>query len=424
MSTLEALRAAVTTSDSNIIRSALAAYLKDGSDSLASGEVFKQEPLESYCGNYRQDGKDVGVEASVCSKIITDCVSGKDAGTCSAALSSIVANKSLANGIKNMNGEMARKIVATLGIKLNVQQPVASWLAEMAKTDVGASKSISDNAALMTIITNFVTLAMNPAMNPESIEFSRRRVQLLSAIPARTPRILYESSGKQSGGGSVFTTNTYNQYSDSLRQYISMQNGGNHMHTKVYNEFSNIYNTFVNNLLKQGKKIDDNDDKTIRRTLDELKSLENKLGKVVVYISKYEHVRNNFGLEGELDKNPVTMNLLEELNGKYKELKEKHSVKAGRFLSIADALNLVADNKKLRAEVDELKRIVKPSAPKDPVGSLFESRAAAPSSGLAVTAAPSSGPAAASSSGSMFNPFDTPTALPAPTAGSSKYYSY
>ena len=424
MSTLSNLSSALGSNDNDAIRNALSAYLKDESVNPPTSTYLKPETLENQCGSYSKNGKDEGVDASVCKKILTDCVAGKDSSTCSVALREIVATNALASGIKNMNGEMARNIVKTLNIDLNSANPVNDWVSRM---PVDAGKTIGENGALMTIITNFVNLAKNPTVDPRSIEFSRRRVVAISSLPPRTPRVYITKGGSQNGGGSVIAANTYQQYSDSLKTFVAMQNGGSAHHSKVYDEFSNIYNTFVNSLRNQGKQIDENDDRTIRRTLDDLKSVEHKLGKVVSYISKYEELKSRPELKEELATNPVTVDLLESLNKKYKELKEKHSLKSGKFLSITDALNKIVNLEQENAELRGSKASEsKPAASKpSPIFSspVAASPLAVAASPLDVAASPLAVAASASTLGASISPLFAPTRQPS-TGSANKYYSY
>jgi len=414
MSSLTSLRNALSSQDENQIRSALSAYLKEDYNNDPNTSVWTQpEPINQQCGIE-------GVDASVCAEIISDCLAG-DSTKCTNTLQRIVASGKLAGGIKNMNGEMARKIINILGIRSNSSSPIQDWINSLGS----AGQDIANNGPLMTIISSFVTYAQNPLTPTSSLNFSRNRVALLASpgIPVRIPRFV-ASGGAGQTGGSISTFNTYQQYADSLRTYVSMQNGGNPHHTKVYDEFSSMYNSFVDSLKNKGKKIDDNDDATIRRTLDELRSVETKLGKVVSYISKYEDLQRVPEFKDELAKNPVTVDLLAELNRKYSELKAKHQSKSARFISWTDALNKIMEQE---GEINELKARV---------GAPAERASSGPAPMFPPVSASVSAPASVTGASAMFPasaPAPAPASASAPASGNAaaptgstinKYYSY
>lgn len=345
MSTLSQLKTALGSRDTEQIRYALSAYLKE--DVRASSDLLRPEPIEQSCGT--------GVDANVCASVITSCLEGGNVGQCVNTLESISAN--LKGGIKGMNSELAFKVCKSLGVELNAKNPYAEWISRIQVADNDAAVKIAKNSVLGQIIGSFIVAAQNPLVDSKSFDFTQKRIALSSTIKTRTPRM---TARVQSGGGmSRSSFNKYIQYADSLKTVVAMRGGaGQPILNKTYDELANIYNNFVNSLRAQDKQIDANDNERIRQLLSELKYTEEKLMKVVQYIAKYNEVRNHPSFKDELAASPVTASLLEDLNKKYEALQEKQKKKVFNFLSISDALN------KAISDVEEIKeKLNRPSGP-------------------------------------------------------------
>jgi hypothetical protein len=339
MSSLESLKSSLRTASDPT--AALAAYLK-ASVPVASGELFKEKPFERKCGE--------GVSASECKGIIDQCLAG-DSTTCKQLLADIVNNPNranvLADGIKGMDGRMARQVCKTLGIDYNLPHAVNTWIGDLMSKDSAAGLAIKNNTPLMDIIQSFAVAAANPELNSKSLAFSRAKAAM-SVLPImpRIPRNYQPQSGGGflTGGGRniKLVANTYEQYTDSLKRLASMSGGGAELN-KTHDEIANIYNSFVFSLQARGKQIDKNDNERIRHEIDKLRLIEEKLSKVVTYIARYNALLNSEDKEvrGLVASGVITEDLLEQLNVKYEELKKKHEKKSYGIMSITDAINKV-----------------------------------------------------------------------------------
>ena len=365
------LQQALSRGDSEEIRYALSAFLKK--DVRASSQVLRPEPINSQCGTT--------VDAQTCKSILSNCLENSNMNKCIDNLESIKNN--LSNGFTGMNSTLALDVCKTLGINLNVPNPKEEWISRIEVADAAAAKKIAVNQTLQNIIHNFIVAAQNPLVDSKSYEFTQRRIQLSSTIRPRTPRGLIT---RQTGGGDseTYIFNRYIQYADSLKSIVSMTGGGAQpILNETYDELANIYNNFVNHLKAQGKQVEDSDNERIRQLLSELKYTEEKLRKVVIYIARYNEVRNNPVFKDELNRNPVTATLLEDLTKKYETLQAKQKKKVYNFLSISDVLNKAVN---LEDKVDEILERIGPkgsSAPSAP-------SSGSPSSGSLVPVARSS----------------------------------
>jgi len=347
-SELTSLKSALASArgDDSSIQAALAAYLKKAVPS-ASGQIFEEQPFARKCGE--------GVSADECKAIIDNCVSGnaEDQEKCKSFLSDFVRDhagrgKALADGIKGMDGRMARNVCGTLGIDYNNPNGLDAWMRDLMSKSGSAAVAINSNAPLMDIIKSFVVAASNPSINSKSLEFSRRKASLSAVlpIPARTPRTYEHKSDSAflTGGGRnvKLVANTYEQYTDSLKRLASMSGGGAELN-RTHDEIANIYNSFVYSLKAKGKEIDSNDNLKIRHEIDKLRAIEEKLSKVVTYITRYNALLNSSDkdVQGLVANGTITVDLLEKLNVKYEELKKKHEKKSYGIISITDAINKV-----------------------------------------------------------------------------------
>jgi chromosome segregation ATPase len=273
--------------------------------------------------------------------------------------------KALADGIKGMDGRMARQVCQTLGINFDLPNAVDVWMRDLLASDATSAKAINSNAPLMDIIKSFAVAAANPALNSKSLAFSRVKAAMtVLPIPVRTPRTYEHKSDTFTGGGRnvKLVANTYEQYTDSLKRLASMSGGGAELN-KTHDEIANIYNSFVYSLQAKGKQIDNNDHLKIRHEIDKLRALEEKLSKVVIYITRYNALLNSSDPEIQrlVSNGTINVDLLENLNNKYEELKKKHEKKSYGIMSITDAINKVlsaADS--VKADVASLKECLGP----------------------------------------------------------------
>ena len=364
MSELSSLKTAIASSRSEQeIQNALASYLKKTVPNSSSELLKGVTTLNKQCGP--------GVDAEECKAIIDQCISGdvSNQARCKQVLSDLVTNpsrqKALADGIKGMDGRMARQVCKTLSIDYELPNAVDTWVKNLLVTDATAARAIKDNAPLMDIITSFVVAAANPLLNPKSLGFSKMKAAMsVLPIPTRTPRTYEHKSDAFTGGGNKVNliANTYEQYTDSLKRLASMSGGGAELN-KTHDEIANIYNSFVYSLRANGKEIDSNDNLKIRHELDKLRAIEEKLSKVVIYITRYNALLNSSDKEVQqlIAKGTIDVNLLEQLNVKYEELKKRHEKKSYGIISITDAINKVlsaADS--VRADVASMKECLGP----------------------------------------------------------------
>jgi hypothetical protein len=326
------------------LQSALSAFLKKEVP-VPTSQFLKEQPYERKCGE--------GVNAEECKAIIDQCLSGdkRDQNNCKAVLADLVNDPSrqkvLADGIKGMDGRMARSVCKTLGINFDLPNAVDVWMGNLNTQNSSAATAIKDNSPLMDIIRSFAVAAANPALNTKSLAFSRAKAAMsVLPIPVRTPRT-YEhksDSGFLIGGGRnvKLVANTYEQYTDSLKRLASMSGGGAELN-RTHDEIANIYNSFVYSLQARGKQIDNDDHLKIRHEIDKLRAIEDKLSKVVSYITRYNALLNSSDPEIRklVDVGKINVDLLHQLNGKYDELKKKHVKKTYGIMSITDAINKV-----------------------------------------------------------------------------------
>jgi hypothetical protein len=272
-------------------------------------------------------------------------------GTCKASLDQLVNDPSrrnvLADGIKGMDGRMAREVCKTLGIDYNLPHAVNTWIGDLMSKDSSAGLAIKNNTPLMDIIQSFAVAAANPALNSKSLAFSRAKAAMsVLPIPVRVPRTYEQKSDSPflTGGGRniKLVANTYEQYTDSLKRLASMSGGGAELN-RTHDEIANIYNSFVFSLQARGKQIAENDNIKIRHEIDKLRLIEEKLSKVVTYIARYNALLNSEDKEvrGLVANGTINVDLLEKLNVKYEELKKKHEKKSYGIMSITDAINKV-----------------------------------------------------------------------------------
>jgi len=354
------------------IRYALSAYLKE--DVPSRSEFLAPEPVKESCG--------AGVDAVLCSSVITDCLDGSNVGKCVSTLESITPQ--LRDGFKNMNSALALKVCGVLGIN-NVdsinENAYDKWIIQISAKDAVAGQKIAKNSALAYIIKSFIVAARNPLVDPKSVEFAQKRIELTATIKARSPRMLVQV---QSGGGVRRNTyNRYAQYSDSLRTIASMTGGAKPLLNTTYDELANLYNNFVTSLRLQNKQIDADDNNRIRQLLSELKYTEGKLKQVVHYINRYDSVRSNPEFKDLIETNNVTVDLLASLEDKYNKYQAKQQRKIGSFLSITDALNkAVNDISEMKDDLKEIKNCVGPLCPPG-AGSAASATFALPASGPA-----------------------------------------
>jgi len=355
--------------DSDEQTKTLKAYLKSQVPA-SSGNLFGVQKFERTCGE--------GVSADECKGIIDSCLNGDgaDMHKCTTFLKDITTNypgrnKALADGIKSMDGRMARKVCENLGIDYNAPNNVDFWIKDIISKNPTAGNSINSNAPLMEIIKSFSVAAANPSVNSKSLEFSRRKAALSSAlpIPVRTPR-LYEhiESGFRGGGiKAKLVANTYEQYTDSLKRLASMSGGGAELN-RTHDEIAHIYNSFQFSLKAKGKEIDKNDDLKIRHEIDKLAKIEKNLSDLVSYITRYNSLLNSkdANVQSLIAKGTINIDLLEQLNLKYEQLKKKHEKKSYGIISITDAINKVltaAD--RVESKMDAIQECLGPKCEED-----------------------------------------------------------
>ena len=322
---------------------ALKAYLKDflPTSNEQASQILRPEPM---CE---------GVDAGKCAELLEKCISGDNnrALECRNQLQTISATLNK-GGLKNVNNVLARKVCKTLGIDYNSGNPVGEWLATLEKVSSADAKNIKENGSLMHIIRTFVASAKNVTQGKND------RSNLIVNLPSFTSTI-------QNGGG-ILANDTFLQYSDSIKTIVSMRGGAQPTLNKTSAELVLMYNRFVESLKSNNKKIDDNDDETIRRLLGQIKENEKKLEGIVLYIDRYNKLKNHPQLTAEdkalFDKNPVTVQLLEDLNKKYAEYSNKRQKNVEICINMFGSLNLASKHKSSSEQpftVDVNKLVVK-----------------------------------------------------------------
>ena len=143
------LRTAKNSEDANL---ALSKFLKSEKTSKgSSSELYKDvKSFENKCGP--------GVDAEECKAIIDQCIMGdaKEQSKCRTVLEEIVKSTSrqkiLADGIRGMDGRIARSVCKTLALDYEVPNAVDQWVKGLMKSDPSAAIQIKDNQPIIEII--------------------------------------------------------------------------------------------------------------------------------------------------------------------------------------------------------------------------------------------------------------------------------
>jgi hypothetical protein len=144
-----------------------------------------------------------------------------------------------------------------------------------------------------------------------------------------TPRI---GGGNMIGGGSMFDSfnNKRNvsmvRYLDSIERNYKMI-GGDGSGIILSPHLRQTYTDFLEELQIKGKRIESADAKVITDMLDSLENSEKKLNKVAAYITRYNELKDDVRFTNLLNVNPITIDILHELEKQYQELSSKVSSK-------------------------------------------------------------------------------------------------
>ena len=116
------------------------------------------------------------------------------------------------------------------------------------------------------------------------------------------------------------------RYFDAIERNYKMIGGNNHA-VKIASQLRQTYADFLSQLSSRGKTIIESDHQTILQMLEALEYTENKLSKISSYIIRYNELKDDPTFKGILDKNPVTVNILKELETEYQKQSSKVSSK-------------------------------------------------------------------------------------------------
>jgi hypothetical protein len=126
---------------------------------------------------------------------------------------------------------------------------------------------------------------------------------------------------EQSGGGGddndkivYLRDDSYQRQIDYLDNIFNMTGGSKRSN---YLHLFSLYNRFVAELRANNKQIEENDDAIIRQHLSLLKETEDKLNQIILYTLKYREIKDDPEFKTLVEQNPVTVNLLQQLDTEY-----------------------------------------------------------------------------------------------------------
>jgi hypothetical protein len=344
--------------DASVYR-ALVSYLKSSDDTinynLIGGAVQDWNAVDQL-----QCEKGANpVHASDCVKLINKCLKGDE--NCAVQFNDLA--EAFTNGLIFDKAQLpsVKKLIDNLGININVSNPIEDWLSKLFTTNATVAFSIRGNEALLAILNRFIVKVKNPSLESGSLEFANAVTSLTSIydklkIPKRSNPLGREpfnissipprakcSKKNQTGGGLSNVHNTYVRFMDNVDKIIEMRGGGEAK--SLYQPLSETYNSLVDTLKYQDKKIEDSDDAHIRNLLSELSLTEEKLFKTAEIIKKFNNAKENPETAKLLGGSSVPDKIMSDVYKRFEELETRHQVGAGNIKSILNTIYLALQGK-------------------------------------------------------------------------------
>jgi len=324
---------------------ALVSYLKS-SDGLINYNLSGGGPEEQVV----QCQRGAPAYAADCVSLISKCLKGEP--ECINEFDRL--KEAFINGFIFKQGDLesVRTLLKNLGINTASTRPVEEWLVKISKVNGPVANSIKNNDKLIAILNNFVVKVRNPTSHTGSAEHVRAVAQLtnkfsnipfkkgllgrkptrLSEIPMKRSRL----SKKQTGGGLSNVPNTFVRLMDAVDTVTTMSGGGEAK--SLYQPLSETYNSLVDTLKYQGKKIEDSDDAHIRNLLSELNVTEEKLLKTAEIIKNFNKAKENPETARLLGGSQVPDKTMADVYKRYEELEIRQAGGAKNIKSILQTI--------------------------------------------------------------------------------------
>jgi len=337
--------------DASVYR-ALVSYLKSSDDTINYNLIGGAMPDWNAVSDQLQCAKGAPAHAADCVSLISKCLKGEP--ECINEFDSL--KEAFINGLVFQQGdvESVKNLLKKLGINTSSSKPVEEWLVKISKANGPVANSIKNNDKLIAILNNFVVKVRNPTSHTGSAEHVRAVAQLtnkfsnipfkkglqgrkpsrLSEIPMKRTRTCL--SKKQTGGGLSNVPNTFVRLMDAVDTVTTMSGGGEAK--SLYQPLSETYNSLVDTLKYQGKKIEDSDDAHIRNLLSELNVTEEKLLKTAEIIKNFNKATENPETAKLLGGSQVPNKTMADVYKRYEELEIRQAGGAKNIKSILQTI--------------------------------------------------------------------------------------
>jgi len=343
--------------DDAAVHRALVSYLKSSSETINYNLIGGARPDWDIVLDQAQCAKGAPVHALDCVNLINKCLNGEE--NCASEFNDLA--KAFTNGLIFDKAQVSsvKKLIDSLGININLSNPIEEWLTRIFKTNPSVAFSIRANNDLLFILNNFIAKVKNPSLESGSLEFANAVNSLTSIydkmkIPKRhsssvrttfnlasIPRRI--KSSKQTGGGLLNIPNTYVRFMDNVDKITDMKGGGEAK--SLYQPLSETYNSLVDTLKYQDKKIEDSDDAHIRNLLSELNVTEEKLFKTAEIIKNFNNAKENPETAKLLGGSSVPNKIMSDVYKRYEELETRQAGGAKNIKSILNTIYFALQGK-------------------------------------------------------------------------------
>ena len=187
-----------------------------------------------------------------------------------------------------------------------------------------------------TVITRTSSGSSASALLPSAGSSASTLLPAAALLPSPSSAIRSLGSTGSTGGGMIgggiseFSNNKRNvsmiRYFDAIERNYKMIGGNNHA-IKIAGQLRQTYSDFLSQLKTNGKKIETADHDIIIRMLDQLEYSEDKLSKVSSYIIRYNELKDDPNFASLLTKNPITIDILKNLEDEYQKMSSRVSSK-------------------------------------------------------------------------------------------------
>ena len=294
-------------------------------------------------------GETTPAYANDCARLLNKCLNGDKEDEC--AKEFLAVKEGLTNGLlfRQADKSTVERLLNKLGIDVTQgQAAVGVWLDKINKKDRNTALQISKNDALKTVLNAFVQ-KVNPKPTgvlvdasplpsafpniPTRVSCFRKEPNSIEDLPMRPVPC---KKGGQTGGGLLNVGSTFERFIDGVDTIADMRGGGEAK--ALYEPLSETYNSLIDSLKYQGKKIEDSDDAHIRNLLSELNVTEEKLFKTAEIIKNFNKAKEHPETARLLGGSQVPDRTMADVYKRYEELEIRQ---AGGAKNIKDILKTI-----------------------------------------------------------------------------------